>query len=323
MNNDFNIFYEQQLQPVLDDLEKTRKEIHSKIIRYALYSIVFYILGFYLASLVDKDHSWYSVLAFFTFFFAIALPGYNISIGLGKFKKVKHIYKNKILVKLLLFLYDNVEFLSRQRFSMKVMNNSGILENNLTKNFDVVEGEDYVKCIIGNTTIQFAEMYVVRSDVIFSKTLFQGIFISAKFNKILNHKTLVFSRRKLSNTRKLRLKLQSFFNNGHIISLENSKFNELFVVFGEDEIETRYVLSSSMMEKLIAYQEKLNKDIAFSFVENRMYAAIYTNKDHFEPTISKPLNDKTQIIKHFELYKMLTDMVLDLDLKLRLWDKLE
>ena len=323
MNKDFDIFYEQQLQPVLDDLEKIRKEIYSKIIRYALYSIVFYILGFYFSSLVDKDHSWYVVLAFFTFFIAIALPGYNISIGLGRFKKVKHTYKNKVLIKLLLFLYDNVEFLSRQKFSRKVMNNSGILDNTLSHEFDVVEGEDYVKCIIGNTTIQFAEMYVFRSDYIFSKVLFQGIFISAKFNKLLKHKTLVFSRRKLTNKRKFRLKLQSFFNDGHIIILENNKFNELFVVYGEDEIETRYVLSSSLMEKLIAYQEKLNKDIAFSFVENRMYAAIYTNKNHFEPSISKPLNDKAQIVQHFELYKMLTDMVLDLDLKLRLWDKLE
>ena len=322
MNKDFDHLYEQQLKPVLDNLETTRKEIHSKIIRYTLYSIVFLIPGIYFATLIDKDHEWYVVLAFFTLFIAVALPGYNISLGLGKFKKIKHTFKNKVLVELLLFLYDKVEFLPRQRFSTKVIENSGILDNRLAAG-DLVEGEDYVKCIIGNTTIQFAEMYVFRSDYIFSKVLFQGIFISAKFNKILKHKTLVFSRRKLTNTRKFRLKLQSFFNDGHIITLENSKFNELFVVYGEDEIETRYVLSSSMMEKLIAYQEKLNKDIAFSFVENRMYAAIYTNKNHFEPSISKPLNDKTQIVQHFELYKMLTDMVLDLDLKLRLWDKLE
>lgn len=323
MNKDFDIFYEQQLQPVLDDLEIRRKKIIKKVTTNTLYSSVFFVLGFYFASLLDEDHDWYAVLAFFSFFTVIALPGYAISIGKGEFTKIQHAYKNKILVELLLFLYDKVEFLPRQRFSMKVMNNSGILDNKLVSGYDLVEGEDYVKCVLGNTTIQFAEMYVVRSDAIFTKILFQGIFISAKFNKLLNHKTLVLSRKKLTNKRKLRLKLQSFFNDGHIITLENNKFNELFVVYGEDEIETRYVLSSSMMEKLIAYQEKLNKDIAFSFVENRMYAAIYTNKNHFEPSISKPLNDKAQIVQHFELYKMLTDMVLDLDLKLRLWDKLE
>jgi len=322
LNKDFDIFYEQQLQPVLDGVEKIRRKINNKIVRSFLFSFLFAFLGFYFAFHVDDDHEWNAVWAFFTFFTAIAIPGYTISFGFGNMKKMKHAYKNKVLVELLLFLYDKVDFHSHKGFSMKVIDNSGILDNKLDTS-DIVAGEDYVKCIIGNTTIQFAEMYVVRSDYIFSKLLFRGIFISAKFNKLLKHRTVILPKKRITRKRKLRFNLQDMLSHGHIITLENSKFNELFVVYGEDEIETRYVLSSSMMEKLIAYQEKLNKDIAFSFVENRMYAAIYTNKNHFEPTISKPLNDKAQIVQHFELYKMLTDRVLDLDLKLRLWDKLE
>ena len=78
MNKDFDRLYEQQLQPVLDNLETTRKEIHSKIIRYTLYSIVFLIPGIYFATLIDKDHEWYAVLAFFTFFFFILQMSYFI-----------------------------------------------------------------------------------------------------------------------------------------------------------------------------------------------------------------------------------------------------
>lgn len=323
MNKDFDTLYEQKLQVNLDDIEKARKKIIAKLVRFLGYSIAFIILGVYIASLVDENHVWYVVFAFFSFSIAIFLPAFPILDGKEAFNKIKHTYKNKILVELLLFLYDKVEFLPRQRFSTKVLNNSGILDNKLIFGQDVVEGEDYVKCVIGNTTVQFAEMFVMRSDYIFSKVLFQGIFISAKFNKVLNYRTLVLSKNKITTKRKLKLKLQSFFNNGNIINLENNKFNERFVVYGKDEIETRYVLSSSMMEKLIAYQEKLNKDIAFSFVENRMYAAIFTKKNHFEPTLSRALNNKKEILVHFELYKMLTDIVMDLDLKLRLWDKLE
>ncbi|MDT8411266.1 MAG: DUF3137 domain-containing protein [Vicingaceae bacterium] len=322
MNKDFDIFYEQQLQPVLNNLEEIRKKINAKIIKSFLYSFLFILCGVYFAFSVDDDHEWNAVWSFFAFVTAIAIPGSIFSLSFGSIKKMKQTYKNKVLVELLLFLYDKVDFYSHKGFSANVLDNSRILDNRLDTS-DIVRGEDYVKCIIGNTTIQFAEMYVLRSDYIFSKLLFKGIFISAKFNKLLNYRTIILPKNRITRKRKLRFNLQNILNQGHIINLENNKFNELFVVYGEDEIETRYVLSSSMMEKLIAYQEKLNNDVAFSFVENRMYAGIYSSTNHFEPSISKPLNNKSQILQHFEMYKIITDLVLDLDLKLRLWDKLD
>lgn len=323
MNKDFYTYYSSELLPELQQLEKKRKKIK-------LSFILTLVIGFsiYVGCILAFDY-WGNaipmsllVLMFLYLMFGwIFVPYYAIYVRFQENRDLKKWYKHKIMFRLLNFMYnDNYEYIPRQKLSYNVLNKSGLMLYSDFKNSATIMGEDYLKCVFGNTVVQFSELNAYKFHL-FKKTVsFRGLFISASFNKNLNSRTIVLSKSNTSYLTRLRLVIKESFNKGYLIQLENRDFNKNFLVYAEDEVEARYVLSSSFMEKLLEYKDKINQDVAFSFINNRMYAAIYTNKNHFEANLSKPLTSMEEMIKHYTHFKMITDIVKDLELQLRLWN---
>lgn len=323
MNKDFYTFYTTELLPELEILEKRRKKIKLWFYLiflggYFLYVVNIFILLTFIGVMPPFLFAISIIFAMFGWFY---IPIVAVNSRIQNFRRLRVIYKNKIMFKILGFMFDDYEYIPRQKLSYKVLNNSNLLMYNRFNTSESSMGEDYLKCVFGNSTIQFSEMNVYKFRLIKSTISFRGLFILASFNKNLNYKTIVLSKSKTSYLTRLSLTIKEAMNNGHLITLENSEFNKNFLVYGEDQVEARYVLSSSFMEKLLAYKEKINNNIAFSFVNNRMYAAIHTSKNHFEPNFSKPLTDFEEVLKHYTHFKIFTEIVQDLELQLRLWNE--
>lgn len=323
MNKDFYTFYTTELLLELEILEKRRKKIKLWFylifwVGYFLYAVNIYILSLGIEALPTFLFAISIIFAMFGWFY---IPIVAVNNRIQSFRKLRVIYKKRIMFKILDFMFDDYEYIPRQKLSYKVLNNSNLLMHNRFNISESTMGEDYLKCVFGNSIIQFSEMNVYKFRLIKSTISFKGLFISASFNKNLNYRTIVLSKSKTSYLTRLSLAIKEALNNGHVITLENSEFNNNFLVYGEDQVEARYVLSSSFMEKLLAYKEKINSNIAFSFVNNRMYAAIHTSKNHFEPNFSKPLTDFEEVLKHYTHFKIFTEIVQDLELQLRLWNE--
>ena len=74
------------------------------------------------------------------------------------------------------------------------------------------------------------------------------------------------------------------------------------------------------MQKILEYKMKVKKEIAISFVGNRLYCAIPEFKDLFEPAFSKSF-DLGFIRQNYDPIKLYTDLVEDLNLNLRIWSR--
>ena len=107
--------------------------------------------------------------------------------------------------------------------------------------------------------------------------------------------------------------------NAEIIKLEDPVFEREFMVIGEDQVESRYVLSTSLMQRMMDYKTKLSKKTSFSFVDNRLYVAIPYNRDMFEPRVLETLLDPDFIKYNYDYFKLFADIVNDLDLNTRIW----
>ncbi|WP_186754049.1 DUF3137 domain-containing protein [Echinicola salinicaeni] len=100
---------------------------------------------------------------------------------------------------------------------------------------------------------------------------FRGMFCWLKFQKKLNGHTVVFSR-----NQGIKLDRWSSFNfrEEQEIYLEDPRFTDNFIVFGTDQVEARYVLSTSLMERILELKEKFDRPIFLSFQDKQLYLTV-------------------------------------------------
>ncbi len=100
---------------------------------------------------------------------------------------------------------------------------------------------------------------------------FRGMFCWLSFNKKLNGHTVI-----LTNTEGAKLDrfFSSNFKEEQKINLEDPRFTNHFLVYSTDQVEARYVLSSLLMERIVALKEKFNQPILLSFHNQQMYLAV-------------------------------------------------
>jgi len=100
---------------------------------------------------------------------------------------------------------------------------------------------------------------------------YRGMFCWLSFKKQLTGHTVILP----SNQRAKLDRLASFnFKEEQKIHLEDPRFTNQFIVYSTDQVEARYVLSTTLMERIVALKEKFNQPILISFHNQQMYLAV-------------------------------------------------
>ncbi|GAO30098.1 DUF3137 domain-containing protein [Geofilum rubicundum] len=222
-------------------------------------------------------------------------------------------FKKTVILALLDYFYDHVEYIPNQRMSIHLLNKSLLIRKFVYKHW----GEDFITCRIGHTDVYFSEIETFHLNQ--QKSTFRGVFIAVMFNKQFSTKTVVINRKDSTLFRKAKLNLFGDMKKANYVKLESIEFNKNFLVIAEDQIEARFKLTPALMEMMLAYKKKLNTTVSFSFIENYLYITIQSDKNLFEPRLLKPLNDKKFIENNYLYLDLLTTVVKDLDLNTRIW----
>ena len=103
------------------------------------------------------------------------------------------------------------------------------------------------------------------------------------------------------------------------ITLEDPEFNKMFNVYSNDQIESRYILTTSFMEKLKTLKTLFNtKHVSASFIGHRLYIAADVGQDSFNiASLFKPVNNK----KDFEIMYNQFEFILKIADLLKLTDR--
>ncbi|MDO5571462.1 MAG: DUF3137 domain-containing protein [Bacteroidales bacterium] len=104
------------------------------------------------------------------------------------------------------------------------------------------------------------------------------------------------------------------------VKLENVEFEKHFDVYSSDAVEARYILSPSLMEKLVEVDNRFKGNLVMSFVNSSIYIAIPDSKNHFEASIWKKIT-KEEIQEEFGLILSLISIINELNLNTRIWSK--
>jgi hypothetical protein len=193
----------------------------------------------------------------------------------------------------------------------------------ILQDYNHYNGDDYVAGKVGATSIEFSELHIEHETSDGRRrqrhTVFQGIFFIADFNKKFKTSTYVLPdvmERALGSLGKF-LQSKNPARN-ELVSLENPEFEKYFVVYGDDQIEARYILSPALMERLVALRKKSGKNIYVAFKESKIYIAI-SHGAIFEPSIFGTILSFEPIRKYYEDLNFAVGVVDDLNLNTRIW----
>lgn len=308
----FKEFYDAKLLPDLKILDKERKQVDRRVLLVGLIAVILIvIIGRFRGSA--------------TFYFQILIGVFALIVISLTSKKYRLNFKNKIVLKIAVFVDENLAyspegFVSREEFS-----NSAIFQ----KYCNSFTGEDHFKGKIGKTAIEFSEVvgrHKTTSGTGSKRkeqytTIFKGVFFVADFNKKFSGYTLVLPDIAEKMFGKLGQNLQAFSSRGDLIKLEDPEFEKEFCVYASDQVEARYILSPSLMQRIVEFKRKWNTKVYLSFRDSKVYIAIKMDKNLFETRLFKSIVDYNFIEANIRFLILLTGIVEDLNLNTRIWTK--
>ncbi|HYV91307.1 MAG TPA: DUF3137 domain-containing protein [Chitinophagales bacterium] len=316
---EFDNYYKTTLVPILELLEHERKKVAG-----AFWKVVFSILLFIpviLLSLAFKN-PWLFILLLAPIFFAV-----KNSSEYSKRKRayVQH-FKEEVITGLVKTINEELSYYPQSLISQYDYCESDLFRSRI----DSYSGGDLVEGKIVLTNLAFSELhhrekreYTDNKGIRHTHwvTIFKGIFFIADFNKNFRGRTYVLPESGFDFLGVGTMLERWFEGRGDIVKLENPVFEKFFKVFSNDQIEARYIISPSLMERLVEFREKVKNRIYVSFIHSKVFIAIPLSKNLFEPNEFSS-GVKSDYLREYLFYlTLVTDIVDDLNLNTRIWTK--
>jgi hypothetical protein len=344
---EFDAFYENELKQVIEPLEKERQSLKS----FSKKQIMLFMMmtGILIIIYINSED-----MPIYFIFLSIAVFLFKSSPT--KQKKLKKTMKDEIVPRLVRFMNPNFSYHPNHWIRFDLFKAA-----NIFKEPDRYRGEDLITGIVGNdeskTEVTFCEATAKKvrgKDNSSVDTIFQGLLLVADFNKDFQGLTIVTPKR---SSPKHLMKPSDSEHRLEEVKLEDLEFMEEFNVYSTDQIKARYILTPSFMRRLLDFAHKskqrseenteydrpkslkhaiqVSKSIVersgrirreenfipyFAFRDGKMYFMLSTDVKHFGFDVWLPL-DRNLIINFYDDINRALELVDELNLNLRIWNK--
>lgn len=312
-------FYYNELYPDLQELEKERKALKNKVlVTFMVIAGLSLAIGYVISDRFENLNDG----LIFTGIIAFALAGFVYKFMI---KDYTFGFKHKVIRPLIKAIDENLNYTPTSHLSQHLFERSKLF----TKTIDRFNGNDLVRGHINSVALTFSDIhaeYESRDSKGRSTwhTIFKGLFIVADFNKHFKGSTVVLpdtAEKTFGSFIGSWLQKNNMGRND-LVKMDDPEFEKSFVVYGSDQIETRYILTHSMMKRLLDYKKRTKEDIYISFVGSKIHLGIYYNKDLFEPTVFTSLLDYKQAKEYTQVLQLSIGIVEELKLNEKLWSKI-
>jgi len=316
----FEQFFESELTPALQPLEKQRKELVKKItITCGGIAIVAIVIAIFL--IVNSANL--MLLLFFV------IGSFALGAFLIKRMSSEYVFSFKTLVvePIIQYISPDLTYSPKSGISESRFRASEIFRHSI----DRYHCEDLIQGPVEQTHINFSELHAeYKTESRDSKghrqtnwhTIFKGLFFIADFNKYFKGRTFVLpdSAEKLFG--RFGQKIQEIGkSHGKLVKLEDPDFEREFAVYSTDQVEARYILSPALMRRLLKFKNKTGEKVYFSFTGGEVNIGISSTKNRFEPKLFSTVLNIELAREFVEDLQMALDVVDDLNLNTRIWTK--
>jgi len=263
MDKSFEPHYNEHVFPLVKEFEKKRIEILKKtsnrmtitVVTAIALAVVFVISGFF-TDFGDGIAAFLFLMSFVVLWASTPVFKYKSSI------------KEKVFKNIFNFFGDDFTYSEEGQFTIESLKTSDIIPSYQTE-----YTEDYIKGKYKDVDIELTEgnLFVTGNDS--SNKVYGGLFILLSMNKNFSGKTII---------KKDAGKVGNWFNKAgklENVKLEDPIFEKKFEVSSSDQIEARYLLTTSFMERLLKLSE-LFGDVRnrISITKNSIQCSFYDDK---------------------------------------------
>lgn len=298
----------QKLAPTLQVLENKRKELLRKGRSEGLiYAAIFLVVGV-IALLILKLEGIFGPIVIVVVSVIIFITCIN-----NKSKIFSFFYKEEVVDEIIHAFYPNATYSPNNGVSEDLFRNSGLFTSP-----NRYHAEDLIEGCLDKTSFICSEVHAEERRARSTKNgvqyywedIFKGFLFIADFHKEFQGETTVLR--------------DSFFKikmGASRVKMENPDFEKVFDVFSTNQIEARYLITPSMMERMLKLDSNFKKGITISFRDSTILVAIPDSKNRFEADVWSSLSDMSILKSDFAVLQSLLDIVDELNLNTRIWSK--
>ncbi len=309
-------FYYKTLYPILQELEKDRQALKKRIITIGIiYTLICALILFSLLPHLDFDFIIFGVFAY------VALGGLIYKFLISDYRSE---FKTKIIKPLILELDNSFRYIPKMYIDEELFKRSQLFSKP-----DRYYGNDLVKGNIDGVNLTFSDLHAQKEHRDSKgkrsySTIFQGLFLVSDFNKQFHGHTVVLPDTAQSTFGDLIgsfLQSKNFMRSGELIKMDSPEFEKEFVVYGSDQVEARYILTHTLMEKILHYKKHSGHPVYVSFKGKNIFMAIEYNKDLFEPSVFRSLLEYKIAMEYVKTLHLSIGIVEELKLNQKLWSQ--
>jgi len=318
-----------ELEPILREIEAERSQQVQRFAQITLWSVV-------IGGLLSLGLAMVQVGAWALAPLGIALLIIGIAYA-SKASEWRNTFKTRVMTRLVKLFHPSLNYYPNRTIAEQEYHLSMLFHN--APDPDRYRGEDYIEGVIDKTDIRLSELHTEYKQVYYDGkgnrqerwvTIFRGLFISADFHKHFHGITLVLPDTEQAWLGGLGQWLQSISAKlgnqpGELVKMEDPEFERLFKVFSTDQVEARYILTPNMIRRIVEFRNRTQSQVRLSFIASRVFVAIPTSHNHFEPpSLLAPadkLLDPATLAQYFEELKFALAVVDELNLNTRIWTK--
>lgn len=298
----------QKLAPTLQVLENKRKELLRKGRSEGLiYAAIFLVVGV-IALLILKLEGIFGPIVIVVVSVIIFITCIN-----NKSKIFSFFYKEEVVDEIIHAFCPNATYSPNNGVSEDLFRNSGLFTSP-----NRYHAEDLIEGCLDKTSFICSEVHAEERRARSTKNgvqyywedIFKGFLFIADFHKEFQGETTVLR--------------DSFFKikmGASRVKMENPDIEKVFDVFSTNQIEARYLITPSMMERMLKLDSNFKKGITISFRDSTILVAIPDSKNRFEADVWSSLSDMSILKSDFAVLQSLLDIVDELNLNTRIWSK--
>lgn len=298
----------QKLAPTLQVLENKRKELLRKGRSEGLiYAAIFLVVGV-IALLILKLEGIFGLIVIVVISVIIFITCIN-----NKSKIFSFFYKEEVVDEIIHAFCPNAAYSPNGGVGEDLFRNSGLFTSP-----DRYYAEDLIEGYLDKTSFICSEVHAEERRARYTKNgvryywvdIFKGFLFIADFHKEFQGETTVLR--------------DSFFKikmGASRVKMENPDFEKVFDVFSTNQIEARYLITPSMMERMLKLDSNFKKGLTISFRNSTILVAIPDSKNRFEADVWSSLSDMSILKSDFAVLQSLLEIVDELNLNTRIWSK--
>lgn len=292
------------------ELEKLRLKARNSVIIGIVVSIIIGIVSFVMMNNL--------FLIFISFIFGVGL---TMIITSKTRKNFSLAFKNTFVLNSLQSIFTELNYQPEMGISEQLIRSTQMMNMG-----DRYSSNDFIAA-------KYKNISVIQSDVHIEEkretrdsdghtrttwvTIFKGRWMVFDFNKVFKANIQV-SQKGFGNS-----KINNWFVETKYkkVMMEDQVFNDMFRTYAQSEHEAFYILTPALMEKIKQLVSNIQGKVLFCFIDNKLHVGIQNNKDSFEHSIFKKI-DETKIMEQISKdIKLITNFVDELDLDNDLFKK--